>query len=157
MEFSSLWTDTGSSLEKVIWALFIGISLAAILLWYQKGYIGRLSRYLYSKEIDDKEKALTAKEMDFKGFFFRRELSNKYSALRKVVYCTNDAEKIKKNEFDEARFYLPKETRDRAYFKYRGRNTTIAVVISGIFVMFIAANLCIKYIPSVIDTIKNMV
>ena len=155
MSFSSLWTDTGSSLEKVIWAIFIGIVIAAFVLWYQKSYLGRVARWLYKKEIDSAEKAVSLSQMGMNSFFIRRELKNRYSALRKVVYCTNGAERLKDSDFTDARFYIPAEQRNRAYFKYRGNNTTLPVVIITIVIMFIMANLCIEYVPSILELLKK--
>ncbi len=155
MSFSSLWTDTGSSLEKVIWAIFIGIVIAAFVLWYQKNYLGRVARWLYKREIDSPEKSVTLAEMGLDSFFIRRELKNRYSALRKVVYCTKEAERLKNEDFADARFYIPAEQRNRAYFKYRGNNTTLPVVIITVVLMFIMANLCIEYIPEILELLKK--
>lgn len=155
MSIASLWVDTGSSLEKVIWAIFVGIVIASVFMWYHKNYIGKVSRYLYSNKIHSPEKAMKLKEMGFDNIFYRHELKNKNSALRKVIYCTNEAEKLKKEDFSNCKFYLPEKLKDKAYFKYRATNTTLPVVIITIIVMFIMANLCVIYIPKILEMFKK--
>ena len=155
MSIASLWVDTGSTLEKVIWAIFVGVVIASFMLWYTKGFIGRAARLLMKKEIYSPDKAMTLSELGIDNFFMRKALKNKYSALRKVVYCTLDKEKLAKDDFTEAAFYIPEEQKNRAYFKYRGNNTTLPVVIIVIVVMFILANLCIIYIPELLDMMNK--
>lgn len=155
MSFASLWADTGSSLEKVIWAIFVGIVIASFMLWYSKGYIGRVARRLQKLEVFTPQDAKTLSELGCDNFFMRSALKNKYSALRKVVYSTVDKEKLSKADFSEARFYIPEEQKNRAYFKYRGNNTTLPVVLIVIVVMFIVANLCIVYIPEILEMLKK--
>lgn len=155
MSFASLWADTGSSLEKVIWAVFVGIVIASFMLWYSKGYIGRVARILQKQEIHTPDAAKTVSELGCDNFFMRRALRNKYSALRKVVYSTVDKEKLSKEDFSKARFYIPEEQKNRAYFKYRGNNTNLVVVLIVIVVMFIMANLCIMYIPKILEMMKK--
>lgn len=155
MSLASLWVDTTSTLEKVIWSIFVGSAIAAVMIWYSKGFIGRMPRALLKKEIYSPDKAKSLKELGFDTFFIRRALKNKYSALRKVVYCTLDKEKLSKEDFKEASFYIPEELKERAYFKYNGKNITIPLVIVFIIVMFIMANLCVIYIPELLDMMNN--
>lgn len=155
MSFTSIWTDTTTTLEKVIWAVFIGVVIASVMLWYSKGFIGRVARRLLKKEIYTPEKSQTLRELGYDNFFIRMALKNKYSALRKVVYCTVDKEKLKRDDFYAAKFYIPEEQKDRAYFKYRGNNTTLGVVIIVIIIMFIMAKLCLKYIPELLELMKK--
>ncbi len=156
MSFASLWVDTGSSLEKVIWAIYVGIVIASFMLWYTKGYIGRVARKLAEKNAHSPEESWTLRELGLDNFFMRNALKNKYSALRKVVYCTVDKEKLKRNDFYEAKFYIPEEQKNRAYFKYRGNNNTLGMVVIVAVVMFIVANLCIRYIPEILSMLKDI-
>lgn len=158
MSFASLWaaTETGSSLEKVVWAIFIGTVIAAFMLWYSNGYIGKVARRLAAKNAFSPENAWTLRELGLDNIFMRNALRNKYSALRKVVFCTVDKEKLKRQDFYKAKFYIPEELKERAYFKYRGKNNTLPVVLIVAVVMFILANLCIKYIPEIIEMIKKL-
>lgn len=156
MSFASLWVDTGSSLEKVIWAIYIGIVIAAFMLWYSKGFIGKVARKLAEKNAHTPEEAWTLRELGLDNPFIRNALKNKYSALRKVVYCTVDKEKLKRNDFYEAKFYIPEEQKNRAYFKYRGNNNTLGMVVITAIVMFILANLCIRYIPEILNMLKDI-
>ena len=156
MNFSSLWIDTGSSLNKVIWAIYVGIVIASFMLWYSKGYIGRVARMLAKKNAHSVDAAMTLKELGLDDPFIRNALKNRYSALRKVVYCTVDKEKLNRNDFYEAKFYIPEEQKNRAYFKYRGNNNTLGMVVIVAVVMFIAANLCIRYIPEIVNMLKDI-
>ncbi len=155
MSFASLWTDTGSSLEKVIWAIFIGTVIAAFMIWYSKGFIGKVARSLANRKAHSPEDSWTLRELGLDNFFYRNALKSKYSALRKVVYATSDKEKLSRNDFYEVKFYIPEEQKNRAYFKYRGNNTTLPVVFMVIVIMFIMAHLCIRYIPEILELLKN--
>ena len=154
MNFSSLWADTGSSLNKVIWAIYIGVVIAAFMLWYTKGFIGRVARLLAEKKAHTPEEAWSLRGLKLDNIFIRNALKNKYSALRKVVYCTLDKEKLKRNDFYDAKFYIPEEYKNRAYFKYRGNNNTLPMVLITAVAMFIVANLCVKFIPQILDMFK---
>ncbi|MBR4882077.1 MAG: hypothetical protein IKU19_09085 [Clostridia bacterium] len=156
MSFASLWVDTGSSLEKVIWAIYVGIVIAAFMLWYSKGYIGKVARKLAEKNAHSHEESWTLREIGLDNIFMRNALKNKYSALRKVVYCSLDKEKLKRDDFYEAKFYIPEEQKNRAYFKYRGNNNTLGMVVIVAVVMFIMANLCIRYIPEILAMLKDI-
>ncbi len=156
MSFSSLWVDTGSSLEKVIWAIYVGIVIASVMLWYTKGYIGQVARKLAKKNAHSPDAALTLRELGLDNLFMRNALKNRYSALRKVVYCTIDKDKLKRDDFYEAKFYIPEEYKNRAYFKYRGNNNTLGMVAIVAVVMFIVANLCIRYIPEILNLLKDI-
>ena len=156
MRLASLWVHTDSTLEKVIWAIFVGVVIASFMLWYSKGYIGKVARKLAEKQAHSPEDAWTLRELGFDNVFYRHALKNKYSALRKVIYCTVEKEKIGKEDFYEARFYIPEEQKNRAYFKYRGNNTTLPMVFIVIVVMFIMANLCIAYIPEILTMLKEV-
>ena len=154
MSITSLWTDTGSSFEKVVWAIFIGVVIASVMIWYSKGFIGRVARRLANKKAHSPEDAWTLRELKLDNIFIRRALKDKYSVLRKVVYCTIDKEKLKRIDFYDAKFYIPEELKDRAYFKYKGNNNTLSVVLLVIVVMFIMALLCLKYIPQLVELLK---
>ncbi|MBR4881940.1 MAG: hypothetical protein IKU19_08390 [Clostridia bacterium] len=156
MNITSLWTDTGSTLAKVIWAIYVGIVIASFMLWYSKGYIGKVARKLAEKNAHTEADAWTLRELGFDNIFMRNALKNKYSALRKVVYCTVDKEKLKRDDFYTAKFYIPEEQKNRAHFKYKGNNNTLGMVLITAVVMFILANLCVAYIPEILEMLKNI-
>ena len=153
MGFSSLWTATNSTLEKVIWAFFIGVVLAAIMLWYNQRVPGSAVRALNSKKANSPDTALTLAELGCDNIFIRTALKRSDSTLRKVVYSTNNTAKIKKEDFSEARFYIPEEQKDRAEIKYKAKNTTIPIVLLTIVLMLILALLSLKYIPKLLELI----
>lgn len=153
LHISDLWTQTDNTLAKVIWAFYIGIVIASIVMWFNQKVIGRVVRTLLKREILSPDAAITAKEGGFSGFFVLRALANEYSALRRVVFCTVDKSKLKKKDFETAKFYIPEELKYRADVKYHGRNTSIVIIIAGAIAMFIMAVLCLEYIPKIIDLI----
>lgn len=154
LHISDIWTEVDTSLAKVIWSFYIGIVLAAFVMWYNQKFIGGVARKLLKREILSEEKAITVKEGGFKGFFVKRALRNEYSALRKVVYCTVDKPKLKKKDLETARFYIPEELKYRADVKFHGRNTSIVIIIAGSIAMFIMAVLCLEYIPDLVELWK---
>ncbi|MBE6572947.1 MAG: hypothetical protein E7652_00970 [Ruminococcaceae bacterium] len=155
LHISDLWTADDSTLAKVIWAFYIGIVIASVVMWFTQKVLGRAVRTLLKKEIFSVDRALSLDEADINTFFIRRALKNKYSAMRKVVYCTVDKEKLTKEDWNEAKFYIPEEQKYKADVKYHGRNTSIGLIIITAVVMFIVAILCIEYIPMLLDLFKQ--
>lgn len=153
--FSSLWSDTGSSLEKVVWSFFIGIVIAALLLWYNRRVIGAVVRALNYKKVHTPEEAKTLDELGLNNFFIRNALKKSDSVLRKSVYTDCEKEKLKTEDFKTVKFYIPKELRNQTHFKYRSKNTSLPIIIIFVIVMFAVAVLAIELIPKLLDMIPE--
>ncbi|MBE6686756.1 MAG: hypothetical protein E7591_05935 [Ruminococcaceae bacterium] len=151
ISITSLWTEHNSTLVKVIWAFYIGIIIASVVMWYNQKIIGRAVKVLMKRSIFSPDKALTVKDAGIDSFFIRSALKKQYSALRRVIYCTVDKPRLNKNDFIGAKFYIPEEQKYRAEVKYHGKNTSFVMILITAVVMFFVALLCIEYIPKLLD------
>ena len=153
--FSSLWTDTVTTLDKVVWSIFIGIVIASLMLWYNRRVVGAVVRVLNRDRIHSPQKAKTLGEMGLNNRFIRNALKRSDSVLRKTVYTECTKKKLTEKDFDEVKFYIPEELRHKSHYKYLSNNTTLPIILIFIVVMFILALLCIKYIPELLDMIPE--
>ena len=158
MNISSLWTDTGSTLEKVVLAIAIGFVIASLIMLFHKRVIGRLVRELIKRGANTPETALTASELGFKPTSPAiRALKNPAGGLRTLISVVPDGSDgpsdgaLKNDALSTARFYAPEEKRIRAEVRYDAKNTTIPIVIIGAIAFGIAAYLCIRYIPQLLE------
>ena len=153
--FSSLWTDTVTTLDKVVWSVFIGVVIAALLLWYNRRVVGAVVRVLNRDNIHSPEKAKTLGEIGLNNIFIRTALKKSDSVLRKSVYTECEKPVLTREDFDSVKFYIPKELRNKSHYKYLSNNTTLPIIIIFIAVMFVVALLCIKYIPKLMEMIPD--
>lgn len=153
MGFSSLWNSYDTTLDKVIWAFFVGIVIAAFAIWYNQSFIGGAVRRLIKKNADSPENALTLGELGLNNPLIRRALASSDSTLRKTVYAASDKKKLVKSDFSSVGFYVPKELKYRAEVRYKGKNTNVVVLIITIVAVFILAMLCQRYLPKLLDLI----
>lgn len=154
INFTSLWVEHNSTLAKVIWAFYIGILIASVVMWYNQRVVGKAVRVLYKKGIFSIDKALTLKQLGLNSFFIRTALKKQFSPLRRVVYCSIQKPNLSDNDFENAKFYIPEEQKYRAEVKYHGKNTSIVLIVITAIVMFFIALLCIEYIPKLLDLFK---
>lgn len=148
---SSIFSETSTTLDKVIWSVFIGAVIASVMFWFNQRVIGRAVRELVKRGALSADNALTLENAGINNFFVRRALCKKDSTLRKVIYATSDKQKLKKDDFSSVGFYIPEELKIKAEVKYNAKNTTIPLIIITVIVMFLLALLCQKYLPILID------
>lgn len=155
LHISDLWTADDSTLAKVIWAFYLGIVIASFAMWYTQKITGKAVRVILKNNLYTPDAAMTLDALGINSIFIRNSLKNKYSAMRRVVSCTVDKPKLSKADFTDARFYIPEENKYKADVKYHGRNTSVVIIIITAIVMFVAAILCIEYIPKLLDLFKQ--
>lgn len=162
-----LKTTRGSSLELIIWSIFIGIVLASLLALYEKRYIGAFVRALLSQKANSPESAKSLSELGFKhGALIKMAMKGK-SALSTVVFLDSDkierAERegkaqdgepgeilpIVRRDFDikTARFYIPDERADHAAIRFDQKGTHVMAVVVAAAVFALIAALAVRYLP----------
>ena len=76
----------GATLAQIIFAMMVGISLAAFVIVYERRYLGRVVRALLKSEAQDEESAKTLEELGCQRMaFVKHSLRRRDSALRKLV------------------------------------------------------------------------
>ena len=152
--------------ELVVWALFVGFSLALVMVLFSKRYMGKFVFTLLEKKIDSPEKAMTLSELGYgNNPFVRMALIGKsaYSCLifeknEAVVYNGDSVVPAVRHKVDyqSARFYIPKLLFPRAEIRFEKKGTHIMAVIVG-FLAFLAFTLLVLYfLPSITEMVKEV-
>ena len=158
--------DGGMTPELVIWALFVGFSVALVLSLFSKRYMGKFVHALLKAKADSPDNAKTLKELGFgKNIFVRRALVGKsaYSGLifekneEMVVHGNSVVPIIRRNvDFESARFYLPRVLVPRAEIRYEKKGNHIMAVIVGVVLFFALAMVAIQYYPTVMEWVGDI-
>ena len=80
----------GITPELVIWAIFLGFSIALVLALFHKRYMGKFIHTLLKKGIDSKEKAATLKELGFANNPFVKMALKGKTAYSGIVFEKNE-------------------------------------------------------------------
>ena len=152
--------------ELVVWALFVGFSLALVMVLFSKRYMGKFVFTLLEKKIDSPEKAMTLSELGYgKNPFVRMALIGK-SAYSGLIFEKNEAVVYNgdsvvpavrhKVDYQSARFYIPKLLFPRAEIRFEKKGTHVMAVIVG-FLAFLAFTLLVLYfLPSITEMVKEV-
>ncbi len=152
--------------ELVIWALFVGFSIALVMALFSKRYMGKFVFTLLEKKIDSPEKAMTLSELGYgKNPFVRMALVGKsaYSGLifeknEKVTYNGDSVVPAVRHKVDyaSARFYIPKLLFPRAEIRFEKKGTHLMAVIVGLIVFFVFTMLILFFLPDITEMIKDI-
>ena len=158
MNFFSLWSETGSTLEKVVISLAIGFCVAMFVMVADRRDKAKLVRELIKRGANSPDSALTLSELGVAVHGIGLVgLRNGESLLRRSVRAAPEKEgddpgrTLKGREVTAARFYLPEEERINAEVRFSAKNTTLLIAILGIIAVGIVAYLCIRYIPKLLE------
>lgn len=155
MNFKLLWEDYGSSLEKVIICCFIGAVIALLMAYCNKRAIGGFVRTLLKRGCADETTALTLGELGYgRAVYLYAALKNPDSGLRRMVSAVGKDGRITSDELAGLRFYVNEDGRYRAELRYAKKNNTLPVVIVSVAILALAAYLCIRYVPELLELFK---
>jgi len=158
MNLTGFFTEyLGSSLETIVWSLFIGIVVASGLTFYHKQILGGFVRELVANNAQTPETARTLADAGYSKNVFVKHALRPKSMFRKIVRLAG-AEEIQssKVDFENARFYVPKELEDRVELQYSGGGTTLLSVLMSFLVFLLVAVLSLVLIPILTDFITTM-
>lgn len=152
--------------ELVIWALFIGFSVALVLALFSKRYMGKFVHTLLDKKIDSPEKAATLSELGYgKNPFVRMALVGK-SAYSGLIFEKNEEVTFHgdsvvpavrhKVDYESARFYIPRLLFPRAEIRYEKKGTHFMAMIVGMIVFFAFMMLVLYFLPDIVKMAKDM-
>ena len=103
-----------TTLNIIIWSLYIGFMIGIAVTLYNRLILGGLIRKLIDRGAMTEGSALTCAEVGCKNPLIRFSLREK-STLRRIVHMSGDTETTRSREpFDKARFYIPDENIHRA-------------------------------------------
>ena len=178
-EHISFSADDAALLQTVIWAIYIGIVLAALLSLYQQCVPSRLIRALLTREAFDKERACTLATLGLdKNPLIALELRFG-SALKKLVKSTADGagesatppngengEFVPENGAMDAaedapdpqsavpvRYYIPEDLKYRAEVRYGKKGNGVVAFFLTVLLSLAVVALLMKLIPPILGMI----
>ena len=155
-ETVTLGTNTVTTLNIIVWSLFIGFILAIFATLYNKFVIGRLVHALLEKGANTEDTAISTSEAGCNNAFVRLAL-RRGTALRRVVYMVGDTE-LHDAKYDAcAALYIPEETRHRAEVTYGKSDITAGGVILAAIACAVIAITALILIPDLIQLLANFI
>ena len=179
-------TVSADTITTIVFGLFIGINLAALLTIFNKRVLGDFVRALLSNDCLSPEKAMTLSELGFfKNTAVRGSLKSGVT-LRRVVRCREEEEYYKglanadaasgddspaesapkkqafrdtgyKIDFENAHFYIPEELKYTADIRFDKKGTNWLSFAAVLVLSFIVVLLVFRYIPNIFRMIDDFV
>lgn len=129
------------SIPMLIWAIYIGIVIGVLAMYYNKIYLGSAIRAILDRKAIEEENAKTAEELGFAG---KRLI---LSAIEKGIL----AKYIKTIEKDGVkRYYVTEEDRVRVDLRYSAKGTDLYIVIVSLIIFALVALVAARYLPELI-------
>ncbi len=152
-----LGTNSVTTLNIIVWSLFIGFLIAIAVSVYHKLVLGSLISALVRGEAFTEDTARSAAELGCKGPLVRFAL-RKNSTFRRVVRMKGDTDATRcDTSFDEAKFYLPEENIRRAENLYGKSGLTLGNVLLSVAAFFVLAIVAFIVIPDLLQMLSNFI
>lgn len=152
-----LGTNSVTTLNIIVWSLFIGFMIAIGATLYNKFVVGRVVRALIGREAHTEEAALTAKDVDCADVFIRFALRKK-SSLRRIVHMVGDKEAHRADtDFSTAKFYVPHEQIHRAKVIYGEVDASVPTILLSVFAFLLLAVVAFVVVPDLIQLLANFI
>jgi ABC-type amino acid transport system permease subunit len=177
LDLNSWLTYKGMTLEIIVWSMFLGIIIGAIVTLYNKSILGAFVRKLLETGSTTPENAKTLEETGFANNIFVKFSLQIRSTYRKIIRAAAIDNRIpdlassgvaqagvKKRrkrsdsyKLSELKFYIPEEMIMRADSFYSNKGTSILIVIMTAALFLTVAILSILIIPNLVQMLKNFV
>ncbi len=152
-----LGTNSVTTLNIIVWSLFIGFLIAIAVSVYHKLVLGSLISALVRGEVFTEDTACSAKELGCTSPLVRFAL-RKNGTFRRVVRMKGDTDAARcDNSFDEAKFYLPQENVRRAENLYGKSGLTAGNIILSIVAFLALAIVAFIVIPDLLQMLSNFI
>ncbi len=152
----ALGTNAVTTLNIIVWSLFIGFMIAIIATLYNKFIIGKAVRALLKKEAHTEKNALCIGEIECDSAFIRFAL-RKNSSLRRIVYLCGDTDTRQVKFETNAKLYIPQEKIRRAEVTYGKSDITVGNVLLSVIGLIAVAVLALIFIPDIITLVANFI
>ncbi len=151
-----------SPLQIAAFSIFIGASLASIMLYFNKTVIGSVVRALLKADAKDADSAKTLAEIGLKNNIFVAAALKKHGALRKLVSEVDDKTVYLPDgssyytretpvKIESARFFIREEHRIRAELRYSAKGSDLFMLIISILVFLALSYAVTLFVPFIID------
>lgn len=156
-ETISLGDNPITTLNIVIWSLYIGFLIGIGITVFNRVVLGGLVRKLVERNANTEGGALTITELGCSNLFVRSALRNG-STLRRIIRMVGETEdKRIKEDISTARFYIPQENIHRAEVIYGMSGTNFVSIILSVFAFLLVAFLSFAIVPNLIQMLSNFV
>lgn len=146
-----------TTLNIIVWSLFIGFMIAIGISIYNKLLLGGVISTLVKREVFSEEAALTPTELGCANPFVRFAL-RKNGTFRRIVRMKGDTDtEYCSDPFMGARFYLPSENVHRAELIYGKAELSLGTVLLSIGAFLVLAIVSFIVIPDLMTMLSNFI
>ena len=168
--FDFIWDflSTASTVEFIAISVYIGATLATVMMYFNKAVIGKLVRKLLKAKAQDKDSAKSLKELGLdKNPFVASALMGK-GALRKLVSEVEDERvtlpdgtsyftREKPLKVSQGRYYISEESRIRAELRYTAKGSDLVMLIISLLLYLVIAYVVYLFVPFILDFFNQVV
>lgn len=152
-----LGTNSVTTLNIIVWAIFVGFIIAIGVTLYNRIVLGKIVRAIIEKKAHTKECALGAAELGCGSAPFRLAL-RKNSTMRRIVRMGDDTDTERSTkDFASAKFYIPEEYIQRAQSIYGKSDISVKTVVLSVIGLLAVAILAFIFIPDIIRLLVNFI
>lgn len=146
-----------TTLNIVIWSLYIGFLIGIAITVSNRLVLGGLIKKLVDRKANTEGGALTIGEIGCSNFLVRTALRSG-GTLRRIVRMVGDTEeKRRREDFSKARFYIPEENVRRAEVIYGLNGTSLASILLSVFAFLVVVFLSFVIVPNLIGMLSNFI
>ncbi len=164
--FESLWSSLSEYCQKIIplgsnsittlniivWSLFIGFVIAIIITVYNKIFVGAFVRGLIERNAFTEETAVAASELEYSRLVI--PFLKNGAVLRRMITVAG-ADKQPKTVTTQNKLYIKEEYLKKADTIYKKTDLTPMSVLIGIGVLVIVVLLSLTVIPTLVGMLLN--
>ncbi len=146
-----------TTLNIIVWSLFIGFVIGIGVTVYNKFVLGTMVRELIDRKAHTEESACTASEIGCGNVLFRFALRANGS-FRKIIYMVGDTEYEKKERgFETGKFYLPEDNVHRAEVIYGKGGTSVMTILLSVLAFLLVVFVSFTVIPDLLQMLTNFI
>ncbi len=168
-------TPTGTTLAIVIFGVFIGFFIGAVLSVYHKRIAGRVVRRLLLKGATSSERAVEIAGAEFSPLVFSRFVLRHDLVVKKTVFAVRKSPLVdekgeplpnepvalsalpRRFSPDDYLYFVPEELRIRAEIRFDKSGTGFVGLIIVLIVFFVAAFLLLHFLPEILSILNEVV
>lgn len=153
----TLGTNSVTTLNIIVWSLFIGFILGIGVTLYNKLVIGVLVRRLIENNAFDEDTAVSASSLKCSNPFVRFAMRKNGTLRRMVRVCGDTEEALVSIPFAEAKLYIPQEKLHRAKTIYGTAGISVSSVVFAVIALIVIAIASFTVIPDLITMLSNFI
>lgn len=169
--FEALWNDINkicgetitlgdnpiTTLNIVVWSLYIGFIIGIFVTIYNRFVLGSLIRRLIERQALTEGSALSVSEVGCANPFVRFALRCGGTLRRIVVMVGDTDENRNRAEVAGGKFYIPDENVHRAEVIYGNSGTSIISILLSVLAFLIVVMVSFFVIPNLIQMLTNFI